>query len=106
VVLSPQLSDWYWLPGNLVATNALMVDYQPSDVAWMCSSATLVRYLTVPYGVQGLSKARRSRSACSKLRSSRLGAGSATSPEGVACGGIKLRPRQADMWFSPDVMSR
>jgi hypothetical protein len=37
-----------------VATNALMVDYQPSDVAWMCSSATLVGYLTVPYDVQGL----------------------------------------------------
>ncbi len=54
VVVSPQLSDWYWLPGNLVATNALMVDYEPSDVAWMCSSATLVGHLTVPYGVQGL----------------------------------------------------
>ncbi len=54
VVVSPQLSDWYWLPSNLVATNALMVDYEPSDVAWMCSSATLVGHLTVPYGVQGL----------------------------------------------------
>jgi hypothetical protein len=54
VVVSPQLSDWYWLPSDLVATNALMVDYQPSDVAWMCSSATLVGHLTVPYGVQGL----------------------------------------------------
>ena len=54
VVVSPQLSDWYWLPSDLVATNALMVDYQPSDVAWMCSSATLVGHLTVPYGVQCL----------------------------------------------------
>lgn len=53
-VVSPQLSDWYWLPRDLVATNALMVDYQPSDVTWMCSSATLVAHLTVPYGVQGL----------------------------------------------------
>jgi hypothetical protein len=53
-VVSPQLSDWYWLPSDLVAKNALMVDYQPSDVAWMCSSASLVGHLTVPYGVQGL----------------------------------------------------
>jgi hypothetical protein len=68
VVVSPQLSDWYWLPKDLAArdsgfvlanpdrkiTNALMVDYEPSDVAWMCSSATLVGRLTVPYGVHGL----------------------------------------------------
>jgi hypothetical protein len=54
VVVSPHLSDWYWLPSDLMATNALMVDYQPSDVAWMCSSAALVGHLTVPYGVQGL----------------------------------------------------
>jgi hypothetical protein len=53
-VVSPQLSDWYWLPSDLAATNALMIDYQPTDVAWMCSSATLVGHLTVPYGVQGL----------------------------------------------------
>ncbi|MGA8089040.1 MAG: glycosyltransferase family 39 protein [Terracidiphilus sp.] len=53
-VVSPQLSDWYWLPKDLVATNALMIDYQPSDVAWMCLSATLVGHLTVPYGVQGM----------------------------------------------------
>lgn len=53
-VVSPQLSDWYWLPTNLEAKNALMVDYQPSDVGWMCSSATLVGHLTVPYGVEGL----------------------------------------------------
>jgi len=52
--VSPQLSDWYWLPSHLAATNALMVDYKPSDVAWMCSSATLVGRLTVPYGVQGM----------------------------------------------------
>jgi len=54
VVVSPQLSGWYWLPSGLVATNALMIDYQPSDVAWMCSEATLVGHLTVPFGVQGL----------------------------------------------------
>jgi hypothetical protein len=53
-VVSPQLSDWYWLPNDLVATNALMIDYKPSDVAWMCSSATLVGHLTVPYGVHGM----------------------------------------------------
>jgi len=53
-VMSPQLSDWYWLPSNLTATYALMVDYQPSDVAWMCTSPTLIAHLTVPYDVQGL----------------------------------------------------
>jgi hypothetical protein len=52
--ISPQLSDWYWLPGNLTATNALMVDYQPSEVAWMCASPTLITHLTVPYHVAGL----------------------------------------------------
>ena len=52
--ISPQLSDWYWLPGNLTATNALMVDYQPSEVAWMCMSPTLIAHLTVPYHVAGL----------------------------------------------------
>ena len=54
VAISPQLSDWYWLPDNLTATDALMVDYQPSDVAWMCTSPQLVAHLTVPYGVKGL----------------------------------------------------
>lgn len=53
-VVSPQLSDWYWLPPDLAATNALMVDYQPSDVAWMCASSRLVTHLVVPYGVKGL----------------------------------------------------
>ncbi len=52
--ISPQLSDWYWLPNNLTATYALMVDYQPSDVAWMCTSPTLIGLLTVPYDVAGL----------------------------------------------------
>lgn len=52
--MSPQLSDWYWLPNNLTATDALMVDYQPSDVAWMCTSTKLIAHLTVPYGVTGL----------------------------------------------------
>jgi hypothetical protein len=54
VAISPQLSDWYWLPSNLNATGALMVDYQPSEVAWMCTSTRLITHLTVPYGVKGL----------------------------------------------------
>ena len=54
VAISPQLSDWYWLPNNLTATYALMVDYQPSDVAWMCASPKLITHLTVPYDVAGL----------------------------------------------------
>jgi hypothetical protein len=53
-VMSPQLSDFYWLPPHLTATNALMVDYQPSDVAWMCMSSQLIAHLTVPYQVAGL----------------------------------------------------
>jgi len=53
-VMSPQLSDFYWLPPHLTATNALMVDYQPSDVAWMCVSSQLIAHLTVPYQVAGL----------------------------------------------------
>ena len=51
---SPHLSDWYWLPKNLDATFALMSDYEPSDVTWMCSSPTLLARLTVPYQVKGL----------------------------------------------------
>jgi dolichyl-phosphate-mannose-protein mannosyltransferase len=54
VAISPQLSDWYWLPDNLTATNALMVDYKPSDVAWMCTSPQLIAHLVVPYQVKGL----------------------------------------------------
>ncbi|HEX9097152.1 MAG TPA: glycosyltransferase family 39 protein [Candidatus Dormibacteraeota bacterium] len=53
-VISPQLSDWYWLPPYLTATSALMVDYTPSDVAWMCESPMLIAHLTVPYQVMGL----------------------------------------------------
>ena len=53
-VMSPQLSDWYWLPPHLTATNALMVDYQPAEVAWMCDSPQLIAHLTVPYQVAGL----------------------------------------------------
>jgi hypothetical protein len=53
-VVSPQLSDWYWLPPHLTATSALMVDYKPSDVAWMCDSPQLIAHLTVPYQVAGL----------------------------------------------------
>jgi hypothetical protein len=54
VAISPQLSDWYFLPKNLTATNALMIDYQPSEVGWMCTSPTLIAHLIVPYGVAGL----------------------------------------------------
>lgn len=53
-LISPQLTDWYWLPPHLTATSALMVDYTPSDVAWMCDSPTLIAHLTVPYQVMGL----------------------------------------------------
>jgi hypothetical protein len=53
-VVSPQLSDYYWLPNNLTATQALMVDYQPAEVAWMCTSPELIAHLTVPYDVHGL----------------------------------------------------
>jgi hypothetical protein len=52
--ISPQLSDWYWLPSHLAATDALMIDYLPSDVAWMCTSPKLIAHLTVPYHVAGL----------------------------------------------------
>jgi hypothetical protein len=51
---SPQLSDWYWLPNNLTAAYAVMVDYQPSEVTGMCTSPTLITHLTVPYKVKGL----------------------------------------------------
>jgi hypothetical protein len=54
VAISPQLSDWYWLPDNLKATYALMVDYQPSEVEWMCTSPKLIANLIVPYQVKGL----------------------------------------------------
>ncbi|HUZ77395.1 MAG TPA: glycosyltransferase family 39 protein [Chloroflexota bacterium] len=54
LAVSPQLSDWYWLPNNVSATDALMVDYQPSDVTWMCTSARVIAHLTVPYDVAGL----------------------------------------------------
>jgi len=53
-VISPQLSDYYWLPPHVTATSALMVDYLPSDVAWMCVSPELIAHLTVPYQIVGL----------------------------------------------------
>ena len=52
--MSPQLSDYFWLPSPLTATDALMVNYAPSDVAWMCKSARIVAHLTVPYQVANL----------------------------------------------------
>jgi hypothetical protein len=54
IAVSPQLSDWYWLPGNFTATYALMVDYTPADVGWMCTSPALIAHLVVPHGVLGL----------------------------------------------------
>jgi hypothetical protein len=51
---SPQLSDFYWLPSHLDATDALMVGYSPSDVAFMCTAARIVAHLTVPYQVVNL----------------------------------------------------
>jgi hypothetical protein len=48
---SPQLSDWYWLPKRVPATDVLMVGYAPSDVTWMCTAAAIVAHLTVPYHV-------------------------------------------------------
>jgi Dolichyl-phosphate-mannose-protein mannosyltransferase len=54
LVVSPHLSDYYWLPSNVAAVDALMVDYQPADVAWMCASPTLIAHLSVPYNVKGL----------------------------------------------------
>jgi hypothetical protein len=54
LAISPQLSDWYFLPSHLTATYALMVDYTPAEVAWMCTSPTLVAHLTVPFQVLGL----------------------------------------------------
>jgi hypothetical protein len=53
-VVSPQLSDYYWLPRYLTAADALMIDYQPADVTWMCTSPQIIAHLTVPYGVKGL----------------------------------------------------
>ena len=52
--MSPQLSDYFWLPSHLTATDALMVNYTPSDVAWMCKSARSVAHLTVPSQVVNL----------------------------------------------------
>jgi hypothetical protein len=54
IVASPQLSDWYWLPSKVTATSALMVDYEPKDVTWMCDSPSLLTRLVVPYSVKGL----------------------------------------------------
>jgi hypothetical protein len=51
---SPQLSDYFWLPQDLAAKDALMVGYTPSDIDWMCTSSKVVAHLTVPYDVQNL----------------------------------------------------
>ena len=54
VVASPQLSEWYWLPPDQLATDALMVGYAPADISWMCASTAVVGHLTVPFGVANL----------------------------------------------------
>lgn len=51
---SPQLSDYFWMPPRLAATDALMVGYDPSQVGWMCTSSKVVAHLTVPYHVVNL----------------------------------------------------
>ncbi len=56
LIVNPQLSDWYWLPPHVRATTALMIDYEPKDVIWMCNSPSLLTRLVVPYGVKGLEK--------------------------------------------------
>jgi hypothetical protein len=51
---SPQLSDYYYLPVYVAATDVLMVGYAPADVAFMCTSATVLAHLTIPYHVVNL----------------------------------------------------
>jgi hypothetical protein len=51
---SPQLSDYYWLPKTLTAADALLIDYRPAEVTWLCTAPQLIAHLTVPYGVKGL----------------------------------------------------
>ena len=51
---SPQLSDYYYLPPHLAATDVLMVGYAPSDVSFMCSSAKVLAHLTIPFHVVNL----------------------------------------------------
>jgi hypothetical protein len=53
-VVSPQLSDYYWLPKTLTAADALLIDYRPAEVTWLCTAPQLIAHLTVPYGVKGL----------------------------------------------------
>ena len=43
-----------YAPNNLTATDALMIDYQPADVMWMCTAPAVIAHLTVPYDVNGL----------------------------------------------------
>jgi hypothetical protein len=51
---SPQLSDYYYLPAHVAATDVLMVGYAPSDVSFMCSSSTVLAHLTIPFHVVNL----------------------------------------------------
>src|SRR5262249_32805342 len=54
LVVSPHLSDFYWLPSNVTAVDALMIDYPPADGPWMCAPPTVTAHLTFPYDVKGL----------------------------------------------------
>jgi Dolichyl-phosphate-mannose-protein mannosyltransferase len=54
VAVSPQLSGYYWLPNDIAATNALLIDYRPAEVDWMCNAPTMVAQLTVPFQVKGI----------------------------------------------------
>jgi hypothetical protein len=53
-VMSPQLSYFFWVPPQLMATSALMVNYEPADVAWLCEAPDVIAHLTVPYQVVNL----------------------------------------------------
>jgi hypothetical protein len=84
--VSPQLSDYYWLPNDLAATDALMVDYQPPGVEWMCTSPRLIAHLTVPYSVKGLEQGAPVTFCHPRPRSQRSGEGSATSRDAAPLG--------------------
>ena len=88
---SPQLSDWYWLPPHLAATDALMVGYAPSDVAWMCTATKVVGHLVVPYNVVNLELVHSG----DVLRAERATAGVVGTAQGLFVGVAALPPVQA-----------
>ena len=44
-VISPQLTAYHWLPEHIKASAAIMVDFPPSDVEWMCTLPKLIACL-------------------------------------------------------------